>query len=353
MKYMFVFSIIKYACNGSLDRHLSSNALTWSQRIKICLDAARGLCYLHNDNGTHQRVLHRDIKSANILLDEKWNAKISDLGLSKLGPVNQQHTALVTGIVGTIGYLDPMYLEMGVLTKESDVYSFGVVLMEVLCGKLCFQRNVNNALSTLVQTWKKSCKTGKVEQIVFQDDVMQPLHPDCLRTFSKIALQCLNKYREGRPLMSVVVNELEIALKLQEPHNLKLSLPITKTDLSFAAIESLESKSNVQDLQKTSRSHFSVNKKSSIKGSQSCKSTSVGKFKEFSDNDQADCDTEIHSVTGNGNIEVNDVEPLCNSSVFPNEGERQQEAWVCCDDCNKWRRISAILAHSINLTASR
>ncbi|XP_071740698.1 probable receptor-like protein kinase At5g59700 [Rutidosis leptorrhynchoides] len=152
--------VYEYASNGSLDRHLSNKNLTWSQRIKICLDAARGLSYLHDDNGAHQRVLHRDIKSANILLDDEWNAKVADMGLSKVGPANQPHTALVTGVVGTIGYLDPVYLENGILTKESNL--------------------------------------------------------DSLQTFTRIAFQCLNKYSEKRPLMSHVVEELEAALELQE-----------------------------------------------------------------------------------------------------------------------------------------
>ncbi|XP_024996792.1 probable serine/threonine-protein kinase PBL28 [Cynara cardunculus var. scolymus] len=104
------------------------------QRLKICLGVARGLNYLHDPAGTQQRVLHRDIKSANILLDENWNAKISDLGLSKIGLANQKHTFLVSNVVGTFGYIDPLYLEMGVLTKESDIYSLGVVLFEKTRG---------------------------------------------------------------------------------------------------------------------------------------------------------------------------------------------------------------------------
>ncbi|XP_071740703.1 uncharacterized protein [Rutidosis leptorrhynchoides] len=210
--------VYEYASNGSLDRHLSRKSLSWSQRIKICLDAAKGLSYLHADNGAHQRVLHRDIKSANILLDDEWNAKVADMGLSKLGPANQQYTALVTGVAGTLGYVDPVYLQEGVLTKESDVYSFGVVLMEVLSGKRCLQKNKNG---TFMQTWKKNLKTGQLDEILFQDVVL-PLHPDSLQTFSRIAMKCLNKYREHRPLMSDVVDELEVALELQEPHDLKL-----------------------------------------------------------------------------------------------------------------------------------
>ncbi|CAI9285011.1 unnamed protein product [Lactuca saligna] len=129
--------IYEHAANGSLDRHLSSTTLTWRQRLKICLGAATGLCYLHHPKETQERVIHRDIKSSNILLDENWNAKVSDMGLSKVGPANQQRTfLLVTNVVGTLGYIDPMYMETSILTEESDVYSFGVVLFEVLCGRM-------------------------------------------------------------------------------------------------------------------------------------------------------------------------------------------------------------------------
>ncbi|KAJ0697753.1 putative protein kinase RLK-Pelle-CrRLK1L-1 family [Helianthus annuus] len=86
--------VYEHTSNGSLHRHLSSNVLTWIQRLKICLDAAKGLKYLHGHRGTQQRILHRDIKSANILLDDNWNAKLSDMGLSKVGPANQQHSVL-------------------------------------------------------------------------------------------------------------------------------------------------------------------------------------------------------------------------------------------------------------------
>ncbi|KAM0029711.1 putative protein kinase RLK-Pelle-CrRLK1L-1 family [Helianthus debilis subsp. tardiflorus] len=129
--------IYEYASKGSLDSYLNNDDLKWIQRLKICIGAARGLAYLHDPNVTHQRVLHRDVKSSNILLDENWNAMIADLGLSKFGPANQQYTFLMSNVVGTIG----LYVETGLLTKESDVYSFGVVLFEVLCGRLCIGKN--------------------------------------------------------------------------------------------------------------------------------------------------------------------------------------------------------------------
>ncbi|PWA46613.1 protein kinase-like domain, Phloem protein 2-like protein [Artemisia annua] len=208
--------VYEHASNGSLDRHLSSTTLTWTQRIKICLDAARGLSYLHEDKGNHQRVIHRDIKSSNILLDENWNSKVSDMGLARIGPANQQYSAFFTNIVGTPGYLDPVYLDMGILTKESDVYSFGVVLFEVLCGRLCFEK-YNDGFLSLVPTWKKSCKLNKMDKLIFKDNTVKNIDPTSLITFTDIALRCLNKSREARPTMSAVVEKLEIALKSQEP----------------------------------------------------------------------------------------------------------------------------------------
>ncbi|KAJ9537980.1 hypothetical protein OSB04_030713 [Centaurea solstitialis] len=206
--------VYEHASHGSLDRHLSVTALTWMQRLRICLAAARGLNYLHDPKETQQRVLHRDIKSSNILLDENWNAKVSDLGLSKIGPANQQHTALISNVAGTRGYLDPLYIEMGLLTKESDVYSFGVLLFEVLCGRLC-NKYSNGRYEILVRMWKQSYKHKKLDEIIFQD-MKQQMGSSSLRTFSNIAYQCLEKSRENRPSMVRVVEKLEIALKLQE-----------------------------------------------------------------------------------------------------------------------------------------
>ncbi|GJX00821.1 probable receptor-like protein kinase [Tanacetum coccineum] len=105
-------------------------------QYEICLGAARGLNYLHNGVVEGHRVLHRDIKSSNVLLNENWEAKISDFRLSKIGPTNQEFTFLVTNACGTHGYIDPSYETSDILTKESDVYSFGVVLFEVLYGRL-------------------------------------------------------------------------------------------------------------------------------------------------------------------------------------------------------------------------
>ncbi|CAH1445239.1 unnamed protein product [Lactuca virosa] len=206
--------VYEHAYHGSLDRHLSANTLTWWKRLKICLTAAKGLCYLHDPKGTEQRVIHRDIKSSNILLDESWNAKLSDMGLSKIGPANQQHSFLTTNVVGTYGYIDPLYMETYLLTKESDVYSFGMVLFEVLCGRLCYEYN-NGHFMSLWPMWKKSYEEKKLDQIIFED-LKEHMNPSSLETFSGIAYRCLQKSREERPKMSDVVEELEIALDIQK-----------------------------------------------------------------------------------------------------------------------------------------
>ncbi|XP_023749295.1 probable serine/threonine-protein kinase PBL28 [Lactuca sativa] len=207
--------VYKYASRKSLDEHIENKELTWARRLKICIDAARGLAYLHNPAGTQQRLLHRDIKSSNILLDENWNAIIADFGLSKFGPANQKNTFLFTNnTVGTVGYVDPQYMEDGVLTKESDVYSFGVVLFEVLCGRLCIV-NQDGRQSSLTRLVRVHIKGNKLHEIVWCN-IKDDIHPESLKVFAKIAYQCLKRNHEGRPRMEVIVQELEKSLKFQE-----------------------------------------------------------------------------------------------------------------------------------------
>ncbi|PWA72196.1 Phloem protein 2-like protein [Artemisia annua] len=211
--------IYEYASRGSLDRILNNPTLTWTQRLKICLDAAKGLSFLHDPNGSQQRVIHCDIKSANILLDENLNAKVSDFGLSKISPANQKITFLVTNPVGTPGYCDPLYMDDYQLTKESDVYSFGVVLFEVLCGRVCYEHSDGNFM-VLVHIWKRCYEQKKLDEIIFPD-LKHQQDPSSVETFVDIAYQCLQKTREQRPTMSVVVEKLKVALELQEQEEMR------------------------------------------------------------------------------------------------------------------------------------
>ncbi|KAL7587440.1 hypothetical protein Lser_V15G40498 [Lactuca serriola] len=205
--------VYEYASYGSLDRHLNTTTLTWRQRLMISLAAAKGLSYLHDPKESQQIVLHRDVKSSNILLHKNWNAKVSDMGLAKLGPANKD-TIIVSNVVGTVGYIDPICMETRIQTKESDVYSFGVVLFEVLCGRLCFE-DINDHRHSLVPKWKKCYEQKKVDDIVFLN-LKQHMDTSSLETYSDIAYGCLQKSSEERPKMCDVVEKLKIELRFQE-----------------------------------------------------------------------------------------------------------------------------------------
>ncbi|KAJ9537714.1 hypothetical protein OSB04_030447 [Centaurea solstitialis] len=230
--------VYEYASKKSLDLYLKSDDLTWIQRLKICIGAARGLAYLHNPGGTQQRVLHRDIKSSNILLDENWNARISDFGLSKFGPANQQITFLVSNAVGTIGYCDPVYVETGVLTKASDVYSFGVVLFEVLCGRLCIGNN-NDKHRPMTELARQCYEQDKVHEIIY-GNIKDEIKPKSLRAFTAIAYQCLNRDLEQRPLMTNVVRILERALEHQGDANSSVDYDTNDGDVVESDFSTLE-----------------------------------------------------------------------------------------------------------------
>ncbi|PWA54821.1 jacalin-like lectin domain-containing protein [Artemisia annua] len=206
--------VYKHEVNGSLDNHLASRNLTWEQRLRICLGAARGLDYLHSGVGEGHRVIHRDIKSSNILLDANWEAKISDFGLSKVGLKNGQFTFVVTNACGTFSYLDPLYLETGVLTKESDVYSFGVVLFEVLCGRLAMIMEYEDERRFLSGLVERRDRDNNLMQIILPD-LQKQMNQKSYEIFTKIALRCLKKDRKQRPTMGLIVRELETALEHQ------------------------------------------------------------------------------------------------------------------------------------------
>ncbi|XXG57226.1 hypothetical protein AAC387_Pa03g4438 [Persea americana] len=141
--------IYEYMAQGNLGSHLSdncSNALSWYRRLRIALDVAQGLEYLHDD--CKPSIIHRDVKTANILLNERLEAKIGDFGLSRV--FNDEFTHVSTVVKGTVGYLDPEYCNSNNLTEKSDVYSFGVVLLQLITGKPAIVRITNSKRISLI-----------------------------------------------------------------------------------------------------------------------------------------------------------------------------------------------------------
>ncbi|XP_076942652.1 putative serine/threonine-protein kinase PBL28 [Bidens hawaiensis] len=204
----------RYESNGSLDRHLNNQDLTWIQRLHICLDAARGLKHLHDNVGSQLGIVHRDVKSSNILLNESWKAKISDFGLSREGPTNPETSYIISNACGTLGYIDPDYRNNGYLTQKSDVYSFGVVLYEVLCGRLAYATWYNDDRRFLSVLVEKHHNRGTLDNII-PSYLRKQMNTNSLHSFSNIAYQCL-KNREERPTMKEVVDRLQEALDHQQ-----------------------------------------------------------------------------------------------------------------------------------------
>ncbi|XP_014753743.1 probable serine/threonine-protein kinase PBL7 [Brachypodium distachyon] len=202
--------VYEYMPLGSLQDHLldltpKSQPLSWHTRMKIAVDAARGLEYLHEV--ANPPVIYRDLKASNILLDGTFNAKLSDFGLAKLGPVGDK-SHVTTRVMGTYGYCAPEYAMSGKLTKMSDIYCFGVVLLELITGRRAIDTTKPTREQILVH-WAAPLFKDKKKFIKMADPLLDNRFPlKGLYQALAISSMCLQEEASSRPLISDVVTAL-------------------------------------------------------------------------------------------------------------------------------------------------
>ncbi|KAF5752894.1 serine/threonine-protein kinase [Tripterygium wilfordii] len=201
--------VYEYVNNGNLEQWLHGDVgpcspLSWEIRMNIILGTAKGLTYLHE--GLEPKVVHRDIKSSNILLDKQWNSKVSDFGLAKL--LGSESNYITTRVMGTFGYVAPEYASTGMLNERSDVYSFGILIMELISGRNPVDYSRPPEEVNLVD-WIKKMVTNRNP-----DGVLDPKLPEkptsrALKRALLVALRCVDPNAQKRPKMGHVVHMLE------------------------------------------------------------------------------------------------------------------------------------------------
>ncbi|XWS14723.1 hypothetical protein CRYUN_Cryun35bG0033200 [Craigia yunnanensis] len=201
--------VYEYVDNGNLEQWLHGDVvpcspLTWEIRMNIVLGTAKGLTYLHE--GLEPKVVHRDIKSSNILLDKQWNPKVSDFGLAKL--LGSERSYVTTRVMGTFGYVAPEYASTGMLNERSDVYSFGILLMEIISGRNPVDYSRPQGEVNLVE-WLKTMVTNRNAEGVLDPKLPEKPSSRALKRALLVALRCVDPNAQKRPKLGHVIHMLE------------------------------------------------------------------------------------------------------------------------------------------------
>ena len=224
--------VYEYMEKGTPRRHLYGSgepALSWKQRLEICIGAARGLHYLHTGNS--HNIIHRDVKSSNILLGDMDGgviAKVADFGLSCFGP-SLGETHVSTAVKGSFGYLDLEYFRRQQLTDRSDVYSLGVLLFEVLYARPAIDPSLARDQSNIAEWAVRMHGEGKLDKII-DPRISGEINENSLRKFAETVEKCLADNGADRPSMGEVLWYLEYCLQLQETHVATRSPSMTSRD---------------------------------------------------------------------------------------------------------------------------
>ncbi|XP_022152102.1 wall-associated receptor kinase-like 1 [Momordica charantia] len=211
----FPLLVYEFVSNGTLSHHIhkkdpgESPSLSWETRLRIASEVAGAISYMHSTAST--QIFHRDIKSSNVLLDDKYSAKVSDFGTSRFVSSDQSH--LTTKVQGTFGYIDPEYFRSSQYTEKSDVYSFGVLMVELLTGKLpvTFAKNEDKTLLDYFVSLEKSNELAEILDIVVANEEKM----EAVSAVAKLTTKCLRSKGKDRPTMRQVYLELEELRKSQ------------------------------------------------------------------------------------------------------------------------------------------
>ncbi|XP_074321117.1 putative wall-associated receptor kinase-like 11 [Silene latifolia] len=208
--------VYEFIPNGTLYEHIQGGGddfhINWKMRLQIAAESAGAIAYLHSSSSAP--IYHRDIKSSNILLDEKYRAKVSDFGTSRA--INIEQTHVTTAVQGTYGYLDPEYFQSNQFTEKSDVYSFGVVLVELLTGKKPICPLGNGGWISLAVEFLSKMEDSRLFDIL-DSRISDEGKKDEFIAVAELARKCLNMIGKQRPTMKEIAVQLDAIRSSQMP----------------------------------------------------------------------------------------------------------------------------------------